>query len=320
MDENLPNNSPETPETQPPKNRARFALIRIIAALILACLMLTISGFAIIPLLKGPEKSFSVTEETEGDFVTVDIPAILGFFADDARGSRVDARYGFILVNGEFLAVRFTSRYLDSADAVLNATYAYINGETEGLDNFISVQGTIEPLSEDQAALAYDWFGLNYDQLLELYIISETDDYANYISDYMITVDTVGGRSQTLVIATSAVAGALLLYALVELVLLGVGFYKPKKAAVIDSDAILTKYAESDGESSEPEADSEALPESDGESSEPEPDSEALPESDGESSEPEADSEPLPETDGESSEPEPKTEALPETDGETDGV
>jgi hypothetical protein len=123
------------------------------------------------------------------------------------------------------LQVHFTRRYLDSADAVCDATYDFINGNRETLDVYCAVEGTVAELDNDASGLMYDWFALNYDQLVEMNMIAETDDYADYVTDYVLLVDTVDGRSTAYVTTIGIISAALLAYAIVELTLILSGFY-----------------------------------------------------------------------------------------------
>lgn len=208
----------------------KLAMIRAGAALLAAVLLLLGTGLSAFTLIKGADEPKTLLEVEEGAFVKRDVYAILGFFGEEIKGSdKVTARYGIIPVDGKLATVRFSSRYLESAMAVQNSTYDFVNGKAESLDKYVSVQGTLTELSEDQSALLYDWFGLNKEQLVTMKLISDTDDYADYLADTVILVDTVNYKSQNLVIAMSILAALCLVYFATELVLMAVGFYRPGK-------------------------------------------------------------------------------------------
>lgn len=204
----------------------RAAIIRLAAAVVLSALLLAICSFAPIKLVSGAKETEAIQNNEYGDFVYRDIYAILGFYADDKNfDGEVTGRYAVVPMNGELVTVHFTRRYLDSADAVCDATYDFINGNRETLDVYCAVEGTVAELDNDASGLMYDWFALNYDQLVEMNMIAETDDYADYVTDYVLLVDTVDGRSTAYVTTIGIISAALLAYAIVELTLILSGFY-----------------------------------------------------------------------------------------------
>ena len=218
-----------TEQKKTPKHRQTMAALRALAAVLVAVILLAVTGFGGVDMLRGAKESDSILDEEQGAFVKRDVFAILGFYADKATGDEVSARYAVVPMGGKLATVKFTNRYLEAAKAVEESTYGFVNGENQTLDSYVIAQGTVSTLTEDESALLYDWFGLNKDQLVEMRMIAETDDYADYLSDSVLLVDTVNGRSQILVIALSAAAILLVLYAVIELFMIAVGAYKPKK-------------------------------------------------------------------------------------------
>lgn len=239
-------NTSNTHEKAASSKKLRFALIRCVTALLLAGILLAATSFGVIGLLQGPVVTTAIQNEEEGAFVYCDINAILGFYADEATsGGKVTARYGIIAMGGKLISVRFTERYLESAGTLYTDTVDLINGNISELQNYIVVQGTVKTLSEENSALLYDWFGLNIDQLVAIGAVTDTEDYANSLSDNYLLVDTVEGINQNVVIAVSVIVGLLLLYMLVELVLMGTGFYLPKPESAAKDDA--SEAPESEG-------------------------------------------------------------------------
>ena len=210
-----------------PNHRLRLALLRAIAAVLVATILLAVTGFSVVTMIKGPKQTDSIMDEEVGSFVKRDIFAVLGFYADTAKGENVAARYAVVPMGGKLATVCFTNRYLESAKAVQDSTYGFVNGENATLDSYVAVQGTVAKLTEDESSLLYDWFGLNKAQLVEMRMIADTEDYADYLTDYVLLVDTVNYKNQTTVIVLSAIAAAFILYAVVELLLMGFGFYLP---------------------------------------------------------------------------------------------
>ncbi len=211
--------------------KLRGAVIRMAAAVAAAVILLAITAFAPVMLLKGPEETEAIQNNEPGDFVYRDIYAILGFYADDkGKSGETMGRYALVPMNGELVSVHFTKRYLESADAVCDNTYDFINGRAEKLDKYVTVEGTVEEIGEDASALMYDWFGANKAQLVEMRMIADTEDYSDHLSDYLLEVDTVKSHNETYVYVTGIIAAMLLLYAIVEIVLMASGFYLPRTA------------------------------------------------------------------------------------------
>ena len=214
----------ETVEVKQKNTRLRNALIRALAALIVAGLLLAIPGFAIFTLIKGPE-SISFNEGVEpGTFVSSDVNFFFGLYPEREGG--VD-RYAAMFVSGRIVSVRFTDRYLENVNEIVEETSDYLNMNIGALDKYLTVRGTTEELSESVSGLMYSWFDLNYEQLLAVGL-PPTDDYAVYLSDAVLLVDTVDGYSETLVIVMAGISVLLLLYMFLELTLMCIGFYMPK--------------------------------------------------------------------------------------------
>lgn len=240
------------------KKRLHKALIRAGAALLAALLLLAVTKFSIVDLLKGAQESDSVQDEEIGTFVKRDVFAILGFFdakADESTdaGTTEDAsisesltpadstsgEYALVPMGGKFVTVHFTKRYLDSAYAIEAQTYGYINGSVSTLDSYVKIEGTTETLSEALSTQMYDWFALNKDWMVQAGVIADADDNAAYLSDVVLEVDTVKGMSEGLVYALTGLAAACVLYILAELILMATGFYlrAPKKKSSEEDNA-----------------------------------------------------------------------------------
>lgn len=218
--------------------RLRNAAIRAGAAFLVAIILLAGTKFAVIDLIKGAKESEAVQDEELGSFVKTKIPLIVGFFdeekdASDAGTSTsvtpTDAEtkkgeYAIVLMGTKFVTVHFTNRYLESSHAVETQTLNYINGSVVTLDSYVQVEGTTETISEDLSAKMYDW-------MIQSGFIPDSEDYATYLSDVILEVDTVNGMSEILVYVLTGIAAVCLLYIIVELILMATGVYlnEPKK-------------------------------------------------------------------------------------------
>jgi len=204
--------------------KLRNALLRAGAAVLAALILLTVSKFSAIDLIRGAKESDSVQDEEIGTFVKRDVFAIIGFY-DASADDSTHGEYALVPMNGKFVTVHFSKRYLDSAAAIETETYSYINGSASTLDSYVTVQGTTENLSDALSTKMYDWFELNKDWMVQASVIADTTDNAEYLTDVVLEVDTVNSMSQTLVFVITGLAAAFLLYAIVEFVLMAAGVY-----------------------------------------------------------------------------------------------
>ncbi len=241
------------------KNKMMFnAMIRAGAALLVAIALLAVSKFSVVDLIKGAKETDAVQDGEIGSFVKTQIPLIVGFV--DAEKENPDSgEYALVPMGTKFVTVHFTKRYIESSVAIEKQTYNFINKNTTTCDNYVTVEGTIETLSEDMSAKMYDWFALNKDWMVNAGAIPNLDDNAEYLSDAYLEVDTVKGMSEVLVFVLTGLAGLCLLYIIVELVLMATGFYladhKKKKAELV---AVENDVDETEEESAEAQETSES--------------------------------------------------------------
>jgi len=262
-------NTENTVNTREANRRANLALLRCVCALVLALALLWITDFSVFTMLKGPVESADIQTEEEGAFVFRDINFILGFYADDySKGENSPENYAVVPMGGKMVSVLFTDRYMESAQAVCENTYGYINGSTEP-NKYVTVQGTVDMLTEAESKNMYDWFDLNKDQMVEIGLIRDTDDASEYLSDYVLVVDTVNGMGQNQVIALSVISALLLVYMLVEMVLMACGVYRWKepKAEVESTEAEKSEDGPAEEQSEEKQEDG-GEPEKSGDESE----------------------------------------------------
>ena len=232
MNENTVNsteNVQTTVEETQKNKRLRNALIRTLAALLAACVLLAIPGLAIFTIFKGPEPIVDIENAEPGSFVSSDVNFFLWIYPEQEGGI---PRYAAMFMNGRIVSVRFTDRYLENVDEIVDETYEYLQMRQDVLDKYLKVRGTIGELSESVSGLMYSWFDYNYSQLLELGL-PPTEDYATYLSDTVLLVDTVNGYSETSVFVMAGLAALLLLYVMAELTLMCVGFYKPAEETCV---------------------------------------------------------------------------------------
>ena len=249
-------NLPENGEPGKHKNKRLInAIIRAGAALIAALLLLAVTKLSVFTLLKGPTKTDTAQHEEIGTFVKQDIGMILGDLSDQG----LSKNYMVAGVVDKLVVIKFTDRYLKSTDTVKNDTLKFFDGSLTTLDKYVTVEGTVEKQSEELSGKLYDWYAANKSWMIEKRIIADTADDSTYLSDMVITVDTVNSMSETLVYVLTGIAALCLLYMIVELVLMAVGFYleKPKKFAVANGAECIKDEEKSENNGSPEDASEE---------------------------------------------------------------
>ncbi len=213
-----------------PNKRAKLALIRACAAIVLALVLLAVTGFAIADMLRGPAVTPDVTGLESGDYITTNVDMILGYFAEEYNSrDEVTALYAVVPYDGRFAVVILTERYFDSAYTVYDATYEFINGRTAFINDYILVTGTAEELTDETLAMFYDWFGLNKDWMTEAGLITgEVDDFAKCLSGVALRADMTGRLPSIWAWVLSGCAWLFIMYGVIVFLRLSLGKYEPE--------------------------------------------------------------------------------------------
>lgn len=251
--------------------RVKKAWTRLIAALIAAVVLLTVSGFGVFKMLGTPKSltadslsmltaEGSAEEEAPagaqiGDFVQHEVNLILKNFAEGYRGDTVRERYAVVPVQGKLVTFRFPQRWLESEQAIVDATQELLNGTAQYIDKYIVVRGTMQTLPEDVSGELYSWFADNQEWMQQAGLISAEQDAAASLADYMVSVDTAGKLPFSAIVALTVAAGLCLLYALYELIRILAGGYAVKQveaeASAESEEGIEVEITEQDPETGE---------------------------------------------------------------------
>lgn len=239
---------------KPTNKRAKRAVIRACAAAVLALVLLAATGFAVVDMLRGPDVTADMTGLAPGDFVTTNVDMILGYFAEEYNGKdEVTALYAVVPYGGRFAVVILPERYFDSADTVYDSTYDFINGRTAFINDYILVTGTAEELTDETAAMFYDWFGLNKDWMAEAGLVdADVQDYADHLSLVALRADMTGRLPAVWAWTLSGIAWALLMYAVIVFLRLTLGKYAPEPEPA--SAEIAAQEPEAGAEEEKPES------------------------------------------------------------------
>ena len=249
--------------------RVKKARTRLIAALIAAVVLLAVSGFGIFKMLGTPKSltsdslsmlaaEGSAEEEAPtgaqlGDYVEHEVNLIMKNFAEGTRGDTVRERYGVVPVDGKLVAFRFPQRWLESEQAIVDATQELLNGTAQYIDKYIVVRGTVQAMPEDVSGELYSWFADNQEWMQQAGLISSEQDAAASLADYMVSVDSVGKLPVGAVVGLTAAAGVCLLYALYELIRILLQGYAVKQT----EEEPAAETEETPAETEEPAAEAE---------------------------------------------------------------
>ena len=245
--------APAPAEKKPMSVRARHALRRGVAGLLVAIVLLAVSGFGVFRIARGAQEISGTFNADPGTFVQHDIVFILNTFSDPNGGS---AQYGVVPIGGKLVAFRFPARWNASVKTIADATTSVLSGQSYSVDSFIRVTGTVKAMPEAVSSALYDWYTENNAYLQQIGAIGDSDDAADYLPDEIVCVDTVGSIPQGWVEGLTVAAVACLIYAIVVLIRILCGKYEQEKLPDITFELVdMTPETEAKPET-EPEADS----------------------------------------------------------------
>ncbi len=213
-------------------NKRGFAILRAAAAVVAAAVILFATGFAIARVIRGGETVTDTSALVNGAFVEIDAVFIMDIVGEERNaGGDITAYYAIVPVGDQFVTVRFPASWQDSIVTLRDASMAYLTGESSTMPYHILVTGTGRTLTDESVAqLTVDWFNENGARMVESGVIAEVDDYSVYLCPVLLDADRVGNVSVTAAVTLSVIAGVLLVYAVVEFTLVGVGVYGKKES------------------------------------------------------------------------------------------
>lgn len=205
----------------------------MLAALLVALILLAVTGFAFVDILRGPEDVNAAADLEKGDYVVVDIFADLGCYAEAFRGEdKITGLYILVPMEDQLVSFLVPERYFDAEFRIRQSTLMWLNGFSDSLSEYILTVGTVRTLSEKEQTLLYDWFGENHIWMTETGILGPVEDYSVYLSPYVICVDQLGHLPAVWVYILSGAAWLLIMLAVVLGLLWALGKFDPKPEAV----------------------------------------------------------------------------------------
>lgn len=213
------------------KEKKTFAIVRVIAAVVLAAALLGITGFAFVDVLNGPVAMEEAAELSDGVYVQTDVAFVMDIIGveKNAAGKEV-AYYGVSPVGNTFAVIRYPAADFENVTALEAATKSFLQGEALTMDFYMTVTGAVEPMDETLGGLLIEWFEENADWMIVSGVIAETEDYSSYLCPYVIKSGRVGAVDMAVALVFSVLAALLVVYAIVEVLLVAVGVYDRKPA------------------------------------------------------------------------------------------
>jgi hypothetical protein len=208
------------------KNKKTFALVRAVAAGILAVVLVACTGFAAVDLLTGPTEVTQGSDLAAGDYVQADLTYIMDVCAvEKTSGGKAVAYYAVAPVGNQFAVVRFPADEFDSMIALEEDTLNFLQGVSSSMSFHLVVTGATAQTDDTTAALLSQWFDDNASWMSQSGVISAVEDYSEYLCPVMIQANRVGSVSYTTALTLSILALVLLVYGAIEIICLTTGVY-----------------------------------------------------------------------------------------------
>ncbi len=208
--------------------RSTLAVYRAVAALFAAVILLSVSGFGFVDMMKGPSDMAEEGGPANPSYVEAQLVFIMDIVGveKNAAGREV-AYYAVSPVGDTFVLFHYPAGDMENARRLEEATEAFLMGESPIMEIYMTVTGSMTNINEAEGALLLEWFERNADWMINGGMIAQTEDYSSYLNTSVVRVGQVGGLSRTAVLVLSVLAALLVAYAIVEVVLVVAGACKP---------------------------------------------------------------------------------------------
>ena len=238
------------------KRYLRFLLPALALLLLLALLVLWISGFGFRYLLRRPAQLSEVpTEQLKGSYVTLPVTeageqfTYLGY--QDAAGNPViTEEYTVCKLRGKYLMVRVTKKDLPVLDKYLNASEMVLSGELGSVleANMGKLTGTVNKARPDAMKQLRSWLtnhqidgtvkkDLYNGMDVSAYPGAAEGKYDAYLDDVILPLELdvgcLGTRGSGTVKALTVIAALLALLALALIVSIFLGFWEKRMRAAL---------------------------------------------------------------------------------------
>lgn len=127
------------------------AAIWAVCLVVLAVVLLAVTGFGIFQFMAGPKDIHDLdAEDMVGQYVEADLNWLVGDYARTTRnGTTISREYVFETDNMVWLGVVCKGNDIKKANALTDDTIAYIEGETNRITKNFTVTGTVKEMDDE---------------------------------------------------------------------------------------------------------------------------------------------------------------------------
>lgn len=209
------------------KQSRKSVLGRTCFSAIIIIILLVISFTSIQKLIQGPKDMYSLrVDELPNEYITGDINVIIDIFAEyyveNENGTEdvTDSYYIIPIGEEEYIALEIKEGNFEIANQIYNETYDYLMGYRDDLSTYMTIEGTINKMSDEIYQYYEDWF---YESgILDNPTPEEIERLA---LPYVIQIDYVGDFESTTVYLMIAGMALVLLFTIVIIIKLLTGAY-----------------------------------------------------------------------------------------------
>ena len=238
------------------KRYLRFLLPALAGLLVLALLLLLVSGFGFRYLLRKPVPLSSLkADELPGSYVTVPVEDLKDGYAlygyqDDTGATVVNERFCIYPVEGKYLIVRITKDFVPLLEKLDSANDLIASGEVGSILelNFGDIRGTVNKADKDAVKQLRGWITahqIDAQTMTDRYMNADISgyegaadgDYTAYLEAVILPLQLesgyMGNHTAAAVKALSLISLLLILLAVLLVVSIFLGFWeKPYRAAI----------------------------------------------------------------------------------------
>lgn len=243
------------------KKEKIFALCRMGVALVIAVVLLAVTGFGFVPMLTDPVEVTDGTQLADSSYVSCDLSYVMTVCGEEVKeNGDVVAYYAIAPIGNRFVVLRFPAELHSDVLSMTDATLAYLGGESSVMKIHMPVEGMVSQGSVAVYSLLSQWFESNKEWMSNAGVVGASPLAEDYLVSEVIEVDRLGALSGEYTVALSVLALLLVVYAVVELCFMGKKKDAPAKKEKKEKPAKAEKKEEVKAEPVTEAASEEELP------------------------------------------------------------
>ena len=204
------------------KKEKIFALCRMGVALVIAVVLLAVTGFGFVPMLTDPVEVTDGTQLADSSYVSCDLRYVMTVCGEEVKeNGDVVAYYAIAPIGNRFVVLRFPAELHSDVLSMTDATLAYLGGESSVMKIHMPVEGMVSQGSVAVYSLLSQWFESNKEWMSNAGVVGASPLAEDYLVSEVIEVDRLGALSGEYTVALSVLALLLVVYAVVELCFMG---------------------------------------------------------------------------------------------------